>query len=75
MEDTKVFLDRLPKDILASEMEAFALFYIAKSLNKEATCLLTVSDSKFDTRVVSSLDRQNSLTTMIELALESSLEV
>lgn len=75
MEDYRIFLNRIPKDIIASEMEAFALFYIAKSLQKKAACLLTVSDSKFDTRVVSSEDRQNSLTTMIELALESVLKV
>lgn len=75
MEDCNIFLNRLPKDILASEMEAFALFYIAKTLGKKAACLLTVSDSKFDTRIVSSEDRQNSLTTMIELALETTLKV
>ena len=75
MEDYHIFLDRIPKDIIASEMEAFALFYIAKVLNRKAACLLTVSDSKYDTRIVSSQDRQNSLTTMIELALESVLKV
>ena len=75
MEDYHIFLDRIPKDIIASEMEAFALFYIAKSLNKKVAWLLTVSDSKYDTRIVSSQDRQNSLTTMIELALESVLKV
>lgn len=75
MEDYKIFLNRCPKGLIASEMEAFALFYIAKSLNKKAACLLTVSDSKYDTRIVSSEDRQNSLTTMIELALETVLKV
>lgn len=75
MEDYKIFLDRIPKDVIASEMEAFALFYIAESLGKKAACLLTVSDSKYDTRIVSAEDRQNSLTTMIELALETSLKV
>lgn len=75
MEDYRIFLGRCPEDILASEMEAFALFYIAKYLNKKAACLLTVSDSKYDTRIVSSEDRQNSLTTMIELAIESALKL
>ena len=56
-------------------MEAFALFYIAKLLNKEATCLLTVSDSLYDKKQISSDDRQNNLKHMIELALEASLEV
>ena len=75
MEDCNIFLNRLPKDILASEMEAFALFHIANYLGKKAACLLTVSDSKFDTRIVSPEDRQNSLTNMIELALETTLKV
>lgn len=75
MEDYRIFLDRCPKDVIASEMEAFALFYVAKYFNRNAACLCTVSDSKYDTRIVSPEDRQNSLTTMIELALESTLKV
>lgn len=75
MEDYRIFLNRISNDIIASEMEAFALFYIAKSLNKKAACILTVSDSRFDDRIVSSMDRQNSLTNMIELALEATLKV
>ncbi len=66
---------RLPQDVLAVEMEAFALFYIAKLLNKEATCLLTVSDSLHDKKQISSSDRQLKLKEMIEIALEASLEV
>ena len=75
MENVSKFLERLPKDIIASEMEAFALFYIAKSLNKKASCILTVSDSKFDKNVVSSADREKGLTKMIELALDSALKL
>lgn len=75
MEDYRIFLSRSPEDIIASEMEAFALFYLAEYFGKNAACLLTVSDSKYDTRIVSPEDRQNSLTTMIELALETSLKV
>jgi len=75
MEDYRIFLGRSPKDLIASEMEAFALFYIAKYFNKQASCLLTVSDSKFDTRIVSSEDRQTSLTAMIELALDSVIKL
>lgn len=66
---------RLPQNVLAVEMEAFALFYIAKLLNKEATCLLTVSDSLHDKKQISSSDRQLKLKEMIEIALEASLEV
>ena len=56
-------------------MEAFALFYIAKKLNKQASCLLTVSDSLYEDKIISALERQNNLKTMIELALETCLEV
>ena len=52
-------------------MEAFALFHLANVLNKEAACLLTVVDSKFDKRVVTSEERATSLDKMIYLALES----
>ena len=69
------YYNRLPKDIIASEMEAFALFYIAKKLNKQASCLLTVSDSLYEDKIISALERQNNLKTMIELALETCLEV
>lgn len=74
MTDVNKFLNRVP-DSLASEMEAFALFYVAKVLKKQAACLLTVSDSKFDKRVISSEDRQNGLNDMIELALETAYEL
>jgi len=56
----------------AAEMEAFALFALAKNLNKEAACLLTVVDSKYQSDVVvSAADRQTSLDDMIKLALDS----
>lgn len=56
--------------ILAVEMESFALFANAKALNKKAACLLTVSDSFVTKQATSSLQRQNSFTKMIEIALE-----
>ncbi len=59
---------------LASEMESFALFYIAKKFKKNATCLLTVVDSPYDDRVISSIDREKSLDDMIILALESAIK-
>ena len=61
-------------DTLASEMESFALFYMAKKFNRNATCLLTVVDSQFDDRIVTSEERENSLDNMIILALESCLK-
>lgn len=66
------FRDNFPDmGFLSVEMEAFGLFYIAKKLGKNATCLMTVVDSLYDKRFLSSKDRQESLNTMIELALES----
>lgn len=75
MPDVTKYLERIPKDIIASEMEAFALFHIAKELGKQAACLLTVSDSKFEKSVITSEERQTSLTNMIELALESAIRI
>ena len=73
MSDLSKFLDRLPKDlnIIAAEMESFALFYIAKLLNKEAACLLTVVDSHYKKEELSASERQNSVDKMTILALDS----
>ena len=75
MTDSNIYLNRLPKDlnIIASEMESFAIFYIAKLLGKEAACLLTVVDSLYKKQELSAEDRQNSLDNMTILALESIL--
>ena len=77
MEDIQKLIDRLPKDLnlLGSEMESFALFYTAKVLNKKAACLLTVVDSKFENKSISTEERQKSLNNMIKLSLESALNI
>ncbi len=74
--DNKI-VDRVPVelDIIAAEMEAFALFYTANELNKKASCLLTIADSLVKKEQISSEDRQKSLTKMIELALESGIDL
>lgn len=70
--DSKKFMKHFPKDdYVASEMEAFGLFYLAKKLNKQAACLLTVVDSKYDDRSLTSEQREKSLDDMIVLALDS----
>ena len=73
MTDWKAALERVPKDIriIGAEMEAFALFYIAKLLGKEAACLVTVVDNHATKEEISSESREKSLNTMIELALEA----
>ena len=73
MTDLNCFLNRLPKDLnlIAAEMESFALFYIAKMFNKKAACLLTVVDSHYKKQELSALERQKSLDEMTILALDS----
>ena len=76
LDDIPAFLNRIPKDlnIIACEMEAFALFYLAKHFNKEASCLLTVVDSYYQKQEISSDQREKSLNDMIKLALESAIK-
>ncbi|MBR1377396.1 MAG: purine-nucleoside phosphorylase [Bacilli bacterium] len=75
-DDEDKYFDNYPKglDTLASEMESFALFYMAKKFNKHATCLLTVVDSPYDDRIISSEDRERALDDMILLALEAAIK-
>lgn len=65
------YLNSLPEGVLATEMEAFALCYLARMLEKKAACLVTVVDSKFTDKIVSSEQREKSLDTMIKLALDA----
>ena len=57
--------------LLASEMEAFALFYNANRENKKAACLLTVVDVPKDELGLTPEEREKSLNVMIELALSA----
>ena len=68
------FRSNFPLDnFLSVEMEAFGLFYIAKKFGREASCLLTVVDSLYDKRNLTSKEREISLNQMIELALEAAI--
>ncbi len=73
MTDKSKCFERMPKDIkvIGAEMEAFALFYNAKVLNKKAATILTVVDDEIHGDSADSESREKALTTMIELALES----
>ena len=74
-DDKEAFRANFPDmDFLSVEMEAFGLFYIAHKLGKEATCLMTVVDSLFDKRSLTSEERETSLNDMIRLALEAVIE-
>ncbi|MBQ6323646.1 MAG: purine-nucleoside phosphorylase [Bacilli bacterium] len=71
-DDAERFRDNFPDmNFLSVEMEAFGLFYIANKLGKEAACLMTVVDSLYDKRSLSSEERETSLNDMIKTALES----
>ncbi|HBJ76870.1 MAG TPA: purine nucleoside phosphorylase DeoD-type [Porphyromonadaceae bacterium] len=71
--DNSKFMATIPDGFnpVTSEMEAFSLFYNAKLLGKEATCLMTVTDSPFIERAATAEERQLGLDTMLKLALES----
>lgn len=75
--DFDKYLKRLPTELnlLACEMESFALFYNAKKEGKKAACLLTVVDTLNDKKVISSHDRETALNNMIKLALESAIKI
>lgn len=65
---------QIPKNIklIATEMESFALYSIADYLGKDATCLVTISDSPYEKgNDMSAEERQTTLNKMIYLALES----
>ena len=77
MTDVNKFLSRIPDRFnpLGAEMEAFALFYNAKLLNKKASCIMSVVDSEYIDRVATPEERQTGLSNMIKLALDSSLKI
>ncbi len=75
MTDVNQFLTRIPENFnpAAAEMEAFALFYVAKVLTKKAACLMSVVDSKYIKEIATPEERQTGLNNMIKLALESAI--
>lgn len=56
---------------LGVEMETFALFYIANKLGKEASSILTVTDSIITNEEMAPIDRERKLNDAISLALNS----
>jgi purine-nucleoside phosphorylase len=77
MMDISKFFERFPKDFkpLGAEMECFALFYTAKVLNKRASSIISVVDSKYIDKIATPEERQTGLTNMIKLALESAIKI
>lgn len=77
LSDKDIVINSAPKDIelIASEMESFALFYNAKREGKKAACLLTVSDVPKMGKGISAGERQTSLNNMIKLALDTAIKL
>lgn len=77
LESIPNLIKRFPKElnIIGAEMEAFALFYMAHYLCRQASCLLTVVDSHYKKQEISSEEREKSLNNMITLALESAIKI
>lgn len=76
LDNPQAVIERLPEEenVLGSEMEAFALFFTAKQLNKKAACLVTVADSNYKQASITVEQRQEALNDMIKLALESAIK-
>lgn len=63
----------LEYDCLGVEMESYALFHNANILGKNASCILSVSNSFVKTGELTPMQRQTSLDKMILLSLESAV--
>ncbi len=62
---------KLMGNVNVCEMEAYALFALAKKFNKKAACLLTISDNLITKISMSANQRINNFNQMIKLALEA----
>ncbi len=71
----KDYSEYLNYNCVGVEMETYALFANAKLLNKNASAILTVSDNLITKTEISSEQREKSTIEMIELALESILNI
>ena len=60
---------------LAVEMESYGLYTTAMQLGKEALAICTVSDHVLTGEWLNALERQNTFTEMIEIALETAIRL
>jgi purine-nucleoside phosphorylase len=58
---------------LALEMESAELYTLAAKYNREALCILTISDSLITGEATTAEERQNTFTKMMETALETAI--
>lgn len=63
------------KKCLCVEMESFALFYNAKKLEKNAACILTISDNLVTKKETTAIERQTAFNEMIEIALNTAISL
>lgn len=61
--------------VMAVEMEAAALYMNAAYAGKRGLCLCTISDHLYRDEALSSEDRQNSFTQMMEIALDTAVKM
>lgn len=71
----KDYSEYLKYNCVGVEMETFALFINAKILNKKASAILTVSDNLLTKQLISKEEREKSVIKMIELGLESAINL
>lgn len=57
--------------ILAVEMETYALYTTASSMRKKALCILTITDSFITHKSLTTEERERGLNKMVELAIET----
>lgn len=70
------FMDNIDKTNLSvTEMEAYIIFLLAKTFNKKCACLLTIADENYSENKMSSEDREKNMDNMINLALNSTLNL
>jgi len=62
-------------NILATEMEAAGLYMTASACGKSALTLMTVADSMYTAETISSQAREQSLTDMMRLSLETAIRL
>lgn len=62
------------KGCVAVEMESFALFANARTLGKNASCLLTISDSFVEDAITTPEERQKNFKEMMKIALDAAIK-
>ncbi len=73
--DSKSYDKFVEEGCLAVEMETYALLFYAKKFHKQATALLTISDSFVTGEKMTPEEREKKLDEMISLSLESIIKI